>query len=462
MFEPRVYRERREELARRVGSGLLLFVGNEASPTNYADNAFPFWQDGSFLYYWGLQQPGLAALLDADSRHAVLFGREPDVEETVWTGPVPSLAARAEATGADEGAPIAGLPDRLRAARDAGRELLFLPAARPETRLKLHAWLGVPPGAVERHVSRRFLEAVVAQRSVKDPEEIAEIEGAVAIAVRMQREGMRAVRPGVSEEEAAAAVEAVALREGRGLSFPTILSRRGGFLHVHPTGDRLEAGDLVVHDSGARARSGYASDLTRTLPVGGRFEGIQRDLYDVVLRAEEAAIDAIRPGRPFREIHLLAARLLVEGLRDLGFMRGDPEEAVAEGAHTLFFPCGVGHMMGIDVHDMEGLDEDVVGYGEGFERDPRFGFRSLRLARPLRPGFVVTVEPGVYLNPLLIDRWRGERRYAAFVDYDRVATIRDLGGIRIEDDVLVTADGGRVLGPPLEKAPGEIEAAVAA
>ena len=457
MFEAGTYSQRRKELAQRVGSGVLLFVGNDLEPMNYADNPYPFWQDRSFLYYWGLDEPGLAGLIDAESGAATLFGRDPTIDEVVWMGPQPALASRAERIGASESRPIEELGERLRSLRASEREVHLLPLYRASSRIRAAGWLGVREGELDQLVSRPFIEAVVDQRIVKSAGEIVEIEKAMAITRAMHLEGMRVARPGVAEWQVAGAVEGMALRHGGRLSFPIICSRNGETLHNHHYGNTLEAGDIMVLDTGGVSPSGYAGDITRTLPIGGRFDERQRAIYDLVLDAEVRSVEAVRPGITYREVHLDACRILTAGLADLGIMQGDVDEAVAAGAHALFMPHGLGHMMGLDVHDGEGLDEDYVGYGNELARSDQFGLASLRLGRTLREGFVLTVEPGLYFIPALIDRWEADRRHAAFIDYAALAAWRDFGGVRIEDDVVVTGGGHRVLGEPIPKAPGEVE-----
>ncbi|MDT8437062.1 MAG: aminopeptidase P family protein, partial [Gemmatimonadota bacterium] len=452
MFPAETYAARRRVLAERIGDGLIVLVGLDLEPMNYADNPYPFWQDRSFLYYFGLDEPGLVGVLDAATGRATLFGHEPTLEEVVWMGPQPSLAERAERIGVPAWAPAGRFAEWIGERQREGAKLHFLPAFRASTRQKIAAWLGQAPGEVDGLVSRRLVEAVVAQRAVKSDEEVREIEAAMRITRAMHLEAMRVARPGVAEWEVAGAVEGAALRLGGRLSFPVIFSRRGEILHNHHYGNTLAAGDLVVHDSGGAAPSGYAGDITRTLPVGGRFDGRQRDVYRIVLEAETRAIEEVGPSVRYLDVHRFACRILAEGLAGLGLMRGDPAEAVEAGAHALFMPHGLGHMMGLDVHDMEGLDEDLVGYGDEMERSDQFGTKSLRLARTLEPGFVLTVEPGIYFIPPLIDRWRAEGRHAAFLDYDAIGAWKDFGGVRIEDDVLVTPDGRRVLGEPIPKA----------
>ena len=459
MFTPDVYAARRAALARTVGDGLIVILGHADAAMNYPGNTYPFRQDGSFLYYGGHDAPGLALLIDAKSGRTTLVGHDPTVDDIVWEGPLASLADRAAQIGAEATAEAVG--PAIEAAVAAGRTVHTLPPNRPQQRLALAAALGVAPESVE--ASRVLVDAIVAQRLVKTDAEVAEMEAAGVLAAEVHALAMRHAQPGQTERGLAALMEAHLAARGAYPSYPIILSRRGEVLHGHPTDAVLEAGDLLLVDAGAAvAGTRYASDITRTLPVGGTFSDRQRALYDVVLESYEEAIAAMRPGVPFRDVHDVAARTIVVGLTELGLMRGDPDAAVAAGAHTLFFVHGLGHAIGLDVHDMEGLGEDRVGYGEEFERSDQFGTRFLRFARPLRQGYVMTVEPGVYFIDALIDAWSAEQRHADFIDYAEVDRWRGTGGIRIEDDVLVTDGGTRILGPGIAKTAPDVEAAVRA
>ena len=461
MFDPDVYVQRRARLNKQLESGLLLFLGNDEAPMNYAANAYPFRQDGSFLYYWGLDTPGLAAVMDLDEGREILFGHDPTTDDIVWTGPVPSLQERAERVGVRTSRPQAAVTETVRTAVRQGREVHVLPPYRADHRLKLARWLNIAPDQVEEHVSARLVEAVVAQRSVKSDEEVAEIEKALEITRAMHTLAMHMTAPGIVEQTVAGRLEGEVLAQGGRLAFPITFSVHGEVLHNHIAQNEMQAGDLALCDAGATAPSQYASDVTRVTPVSGRFTERQRAIYEIVLDAQEHAIEAIQPGVSFKEIHLQAARDMTEGMKALGFMKGDVDEAVAAGAHALFFPHGLGHMMGLDVHDMEALGEDVVGYGEEQTRSDQFGLNYLRLARTLEPGFVCTVEPGIYFIPTLVEEWKAEGRHEAFINYDRFEQYRDFGGIRIEDDVLVTDTGHRVLGPPIPKQIEEVEAIAA-
>ncbi len=457
MLPANVYMERRERLRRAVQAGLILLLGHDDSPMNYGDNPYPFRQDSSFLYYCGLDSPGLAAVLDVQEGTETLFGDEPTIDDLIWKGPQASLKERCEQVGIHESAPRGQLEERLKKALDQARRIHFLPQYRPDNVLRLKQLLGIDAAAIPPCVSEPLIKAVVAQRSVKSVEEIRQIEMALDITYEMHTLAMKTSRPEMYEREIAGAIEGLALSREARLAFPTIFSRQGQILHNHLHGNVLKEGDLVVHDSGAESPLHYASDITRTIAIGGRFTERQRELYQIVLRAQEQAIDAIRPGIEFRDVHRTACVILACDLIDLGLMKGNPEEAVQAGAHTLFFPCGLGHMMGLDVHDMEGIGEDYVGYTDSIRRRPEFGWRSLRLAKALKPGFVVTVEPGVYFIPELIDRWKAERKWLQFINYDLVLNYRDFGGVRIEDDVLVLEDGHRVLGKRIPKTIEEVE-----
>lgn len=458
MLSRDTYIQRRGRLRSRVGSGIVLLPGNDESPMNFAANTYPFRQDSTFLYFFGIDLPGLAAVLDIDEGTECVFGSDPTAEQIVWTGPQPLLRDRCERVGVAQTEPADKLEQRLSEAIRQGRAVHFLPQDRPENVLKIRRWLGIAPDAIHKHVSEQLIRAVVEQRSVKSPEEIEQIEAALAICHEMHTTAMRRTRPGIAEREIVGAVEAIAMSHGVRTSFPTIFSLHGETLHNPCYDNVLQAGDIVVHDSGAESPLHYAGDITRTIPVGGSFSSRQREIYTIVQTAQQRCIAKAAPGVEWREIHRLASVSLMEGLKGLGLVKGDPEEAVEAGAHTLFFPCGVGHMMGLDVHDMESLGEEYVGYTDTIRRNRAFGWRSLRLAKPVEPGFVVTVEPGVYFIPHLIDRWRAEHTCEPFIDYARLDAWRDFHGVRIEDDILITPDGCRILGPPIPKTIEEVEA----
>jgi len=454
MFAKEIYSQRREQLRVLVQSGLILLPGNDESPMNYAANTYPFRQDSTFLYYFGLDQPDLAAVIDADKGTECVFGDDPTVEDIVWTGPVPLLRDRCESVGVTQTAPSDKLKQVLDEAIRQGRTIHLPPQYRAENVLKINRlWSPATPPAP----SVSLIKAIVAQRSIKSPEEIEEIETALAISRQMHITAMQMARPGRVEQEVVGTLEDVALSHGVRLSFPAIFSVHGETMHNPYYDNVLKDGDIAVNDSGAESPLHYASDITRTIPVGGRFSQRQREVYSIVLDAQDKGLAMAKPGVEWREVHRSSSVALMTGLKQLGLVKGDPEEAVAAGAHTMFFPCGVGHMMGLDVHDMEAIGEDYVGYTDTIRRNPAFGWRSLRLARAIEPGFVITVEPGIYFIPQLIDQWRAGKKCAPFINYDKVEKYRDFHGLRVEDCIVVTADGCRILGQPIPRTIEEIE-----
>ena len=459
LFAPAEYRQRRARLAKEVGSGLVLFLGNDEVGMNYTANVYAFRQDSTFLYFWAVDQPGLAAVIDVDAGTETLFGDDLTVADVVWSGPQPAIADRAAQAGVKDTAASNALAGRVSAAKAAGRPVHFLAPYRGDHTVRLAALTGIAPDAVRDKRSLHLHQAVANQRLYKSPEELEEIETAVDVSREMYAAAMRAVRPGKKEHEIVAELARVVMARGCTYAFPPICSVHGETLHNPFYRNRLSDGDWMVLDSGAETPSHYASDITRTIPVNGTFSSQQRGIYEAVLRAQMGAIAAIKPGVPYRDIHLGAAKSFVKDLTALGLMRGHVDEAVAAGAHALFFPHGLGHMMGLDVHDCENIGEDIVGYGPGYERSTQFGLGYLRLARPLEPGFVVTVEPGIYFIPALIDQWKSEGRHTAFINYDEVEKYRDARGCRIEDDVVVTGTAGRVLGPAIPKTIADVEAA---
>lgn len=477
MFEPSVYLRRRQALcaavrAAGVPAGTILLPGNGESPVNYADNAYRFRQDSSFLYCIGLAEPDMAALIDIESGRTVLFADELTMDMLVWTGPRPKLTELAAAAALDEVRPFGELAAAVQAgvrgvadgaaghgstAAAAGLPL-YLPPYRAATVLQLARLLALTPELVMDKASLPLIRAFVAVREIKDELEIAEHERAVDISVDMHRAVLAMVGPGRTESELMAEAVRVALAGGGMPSFQPIATRRGAVLHNHGYTGVLAAGDLFLLDAGAETLSGYAGDLTSTMPVSGRYDSRQKAVYQLVLDAGRTAAALLRPGLPFLEAHLAAARTITAGLQALGLMRGDIDASVAAGAHALFFPHGLGHQMGLDVHDMEALGENHVGYGE-LKRSSQFGLRSLRLAKPLRSGMVLTVEPGIYFIEGLIDDWQARGHLAEFIDYPALAAWRSVGGFRNEEDWLITADAARRLGKPFDKSVAAMERA---
>ncbi|MCH7770743.1 MAG: aminopeptidase P family protein [Bacteroidetes bacterium] len=460
MFDQQTYIERRRDLKYKFDSGLLLFLGNNDSPANYLGNTYAFRQDSTFLYYFGLNRSGLAALIDVDSNTTTLFGTEFTLDDKVWMGPQPTLKQIAEKSGIDKYENFDKLFDVLSEFIKTQRKIHFLPQYRSENIFLASNLLGLNTQRVNDYTSSYLIKAVISQRSIKSKEEIGEIDKAVDIAFRMHTAAMKMIKPGLSEKKIAGMIEGIALSLGAGLSFRPIVSINGQILHNHFHGNDILEGSLVVNDSGAETNMHYASDITRTIPANGKFTQKQKEIYEIVLNAETSAISAVKPGVMNKDLHLLAAKTLVEGLSNLGLMHGSVDEAVQQGAHALFFPHGLGHMMGLDVHDLEGLGEDFVGYNDEVSRSDQFGLAYLRLAKSLSTGNVFTIEPGIYFIQVLIDQWKGDNKFPEFINYDRVDDYRDFGGIRIEDDILVTEDGYRILGKPIPKTVDEVEAIV--
>lgn len=462
MFDKKTYVQRREQLRKNVKQGLILILGNGDVPMNYKANIYRFRQDSSFLYFFGLDHENMAGVLDADSGEDMLFGNDVTLDDIIWMGPQPPVSEKAARVGVERSMPFSKLAGLLADARKQQRPIHFLPPYRAENKILLEQLTGIPVAEQAGAASVELIKAVVALRSVKEPQEVEELEKVMDVAWLMHTTAMKMARPGVYEREIAGVVEGIALSQGGRLAFPIILTKHGETLHNHYHGHKLEKGDLLLMDAGAESSMHYATDHTRTMPVGGKFNERQRAIYQIVLDAQVQAIQAMKPGIPFRDIHFLAAGIISSGLKDMGLMKGDVQEAVKRGAHALFMPHGLGHMMGLDVHDMEDLGEDYVGYDEEISRSDIFGTAFLRMGRRLQPGFVMTVEPGIYFIPALLEKWEKEKQHQDFIVYEEVRKFLGLGGIRLEDDILVTPDGHRVMGRPIPKTIEEVEEAVGA
>ncbi|WP_221390033.1 aminopeptidase P family protein [Dyadobacter sp. NIV53] len=457
MFSKQTYIQRRQELKSKVGSGLILFLGNEESGMNYRDNVYPFRQDSTFLYYFGLDFASIHAVIDIDNDQEIIFGDELTLDDIVWTGPKEPLHEKAAKAGITHVKSLSAVSGYLHDVSSRKQNIHFLPPYRGEHSLKLLDWLNISPAEAQAKASVSLIKAVVSMRSYKSAEEVAEIEKAVDTSVEMHLEFMRITRPGMTEKEVAGKLQSIAIGQGGDLSYPVILTVNGEILHTHTRDLVMQDGQMSLCDAGAETAMRYCGDLTRTIPTGKRFTTIQKEMYEIVLNAQESAVAACKPGILFIDVHTLAATKLLEGLKQVGVIKGDPAEAVAHDVHTLFFQCGLGHMMGLDVHDMENLGEQYVGYTEDLKKGTTFGWKSLRLGRALEPGFVVTVEPGLYLIPTLIDRWKAENKLSQFIDYNELEKLRDFTGVRIEDDVLITENGSRVLGKELVKSVEGVE-----
>lgn len=457
MFSTETYKFRRRILSEKVGSGLILILGNDESPINYADNPYPFRQDSSFLYYFGLDFPVLAGVIDIDNQKEMIFGDDYTLDDIVWTGPKPTIAECAELSGVAESQPMVKLYTILKEAQASRKAIHFLPPYRPANKIKILRLLNIRPDQVNLNASLELTKAVISQREIKSLEEIAEIESAVDLSVDMHLVAMRMASPGMLEAQVAAKVQEVALAVNCNLAFPVIATVKGQTLYNHCYGNVIRKGDLFLLDAGGETKMHYAGDLSSTFPVDTKFTLEQKEIYQASLLAHEAAISAIAPGVAFLDVHMAACRSIANSMKDLGLMKGDIEEAIAAGAHALFFPSGTGHMLGLDVHDMEDLGEHWVGY-DGEAKSTQFGLKSLRLAKTLRPGHVLAIEPGIYFIPELIDLWSSENKFNEFINWDKVNKYRNFGGIRNEENFVVTYNGVRQLGKSKPKSIAEIEA----
>jgi len=457
MFSSKIYKQRRNELKKKIEKGLILFLGNDESPMNYADNAYKFRQDSTFLYYFGIDEPNFAAVIDIDENKEMIFGNDFTIDEIVWMGPQKTVKQKAAKCGVNLTFKMSELENILKAALTKGRKIHFIPQYRHSNMIKLQILLGIDASRVNDYASQELIKAVAEQRAVKSNEEIEEIEKAISIAYEMQVAAMKFAKSGMIEKEIAGFIEGIAISMGNGLSFPVIFSKHGETLHNHFYGNKLKDGDIVVNDSGAESLLHYASDITRTFPVSGKFTQMQKEIYEIVLLAQLTAIKSIKPRVSYKDVHLKASTVIAEGLKALGLMKGDVKEAVKEGAHALFFPHGLGHLLGLDVHDLENFGESNFGYDNKIKRSSQFGLKSLRYAKALVPGIVITVEPGIYFIPQLIEKWEAEKKFIQFINYQKLEAYKNFGGIRIEDDVLVTDTGSKVLGKPIPKFVDEVE-----
>ena len=448
MFCKQTYQSRRNELKRLVGSGVIILFGNNESPCNYPSNAYsPFRQDSSFLYYFGLAHPGLVGVIDVDNDSELLFGDDIDIEDIVWYGSVDSVSQMAASVGVAQTAPMSALSQFCSQARAAGRTLHFLPPYRHDTMLTITDLLGIHHSRQRDEASLTLIRAVVKMRSSKTAEEVVELEKAAEIGYQMHTTAMRLARPGVTEKYVGGQVDGIARSLGAQVSFATIFSQHGEIMHGNPSMALLEEGRLALCDAGAETMSHYCSDNTRTFPVSGRFTERQLDIYRIVEECHDYVLTVARPGVCYRDVHFGVCRLMTDRLKELGLMRGNTDDAVSAGAHAMFLPHGLGHMMGMDVHDMEGLGQIYVGFDDEVRPNlEQFGTNALRMGRRLEEGFVVTDEPGIYFIPALIDDWKASGHCKEFLNFDLLETYKDFGGIRIEDDVLITADGCRFIG----------------
>lgn len=446
MFDSSVYINRRKALREKVGSGLILILGNNEAPANFPDNTYKFRQDSTFLYFFGHNHPGYAGVIDVESGEDMFFGDDVTMDDIIWMGPQPSVKDLAARVGVSKSAPFARLKEVVGKAISQRRKIHFLPPYRHDNMMLLEDLTGIRASMTRQHASVELIKAVVALRSVKEACEIEEIDKACNIGYEMHTAAMRLCKPGVSEQYIAGILDGIASSYGNMVSFATILTQNGQTLHNHDHSHILEAGRLMLTDAGAESVTNYCSDHTRTVPVGGKFTPRQLDVYNIVLACHGKALEMARPGITYKSVHLEVCKVLAQGLKDLGLIKGSVDDAVAVGAHALFLPHGLGHMMGIDVHDMEDLGQIYVGYDDEIRPSDQFGLASLRMGRRLQEGFVITDEPGCYFIPALIDKWRAEKTCTDFLDFDAIDKYKDFGGIRLEDDLLITANGSRFTG----------------
>lgn len=446
MFDSATYQRRREALRNKVQSGLILILGNNEAPANYPDNTYKYRQDSSFLYFFGQSHPGYAGVMDIEAGEDYFFGNDVDMDDIIWMGPQPSVKELASQVGIQKSFPFAQLKEIIGQAIAQKRAIHFLPPYRFDNMMLLEELTGIRASMTKKYASLELIKAIVSLRSVKEICEIEEIDLACNIGYEMHTAAMRLCKPGVKEQYISGVLDGIASSYGNMTSFATILTQNGQTLHNHDHSHILEVGRMMLTDCGAERITNYCSDHTRTVPVGGKFNARQKDVYSIVLDCHDKALEITRPGVTYQYVHLEVCKVLAQGLKNLGLMKGNVDEAVAAGAHALFMPHGLGHMMGLDVHDMEDLGQIYVGYDDETRPSSQFGLASLRMGRRLQEGFVITDEPGCYFIPALIDKWRAEKINTDFLNFDAIESFKDFGGIRLEDDILITSEGSRFTG----------------
>jgi len=442
-FSTSTYKARRDALRSAVGSGTILLLGNQNAPMNYKENYYHFRQDSSFLYYFGLDLPDLMAVIDCDSGKDYILGDDLTIDHIVWTGPQPSISELASGVGVTETRPLKDIKKVI------GSQVHYLPPYRGVHTLQLGDILNCSINEINKDGSEKLVKAIIAQRNIKTAEEITEMHKACTITSKMHHAVISAVRPGMYEHELVGVAHKVAADHNVHFAYPAIMTKNGQTLHNHYHGNQLSEGDLVLYDGGTDAPSHYSGDMTRTFPVSKTFTAQQKEIYQLVHDMYTVAQEMLAPGVSYKSVHLQSATTMVDGLKAIGLMKGDTADAVSSGAYAMFFPHGLGHMIGLDVHDMENLGENLVGYGDDVERSTMFGLKSLRLGQKLQAGNCITVEPGIYFIPELMDMWKAEDRHADYLNFDAMNSYRDFGGIRLEDDYAITADGSELLGEPL-------------
>ena len=454
MFPQKTYIDRRNTLKEKIGSGIILLFGNEESPMNYKDNTYHFRQDSTFLYYFGISRPGLIGIIDIDNNREIIFGNEYTIDDLVWRGTQTTIVKQAVSCGVTNVHPSNKLKTILTSTKN---HIHFLPLYRPENKIKLQELINIQPNEVATKYSINLVKAVVNQREFKTEEEINQINKAVDVSVDMHLAGIKFARAGMTEAQVTAEIHKVAIAAGGNISFPIIATKNGQTLHNTYHGNTLQEGDLFLIDAGYENQMSYAGDLSSTIPISKKFTSVQKEIYQLTLEAHSASINSLGLDIPYKNAHIAACTTIFDGLKTMGLTKGNTINAVETGAHALFFPCGTGHMMGLDIHDMEDLGEIWVGYN-GLEKSTQFGLKSLRLAKPLQAGHVFTIEPGIYFIPELIDLWHSQNKFNEFINWDKVNTYRNFGGIRNEENFLMTKNGAKLLGKPKPKTIEEIEA----
>ena len=457
MFNKEFYINHRAALKKLMNKGLAVFVANDEAAMNYPDNTYHYRQDSNFAYFFGLNHPDLVGVIDFESGEEILFGQEVTIDDVIWCGPLPSLQEQGDMIGIKDCRDINRFPEYIREQLKKERMIHLTPTYRGDQAIKMAHYMDILPHEIGNYVSQLLIEAIVSLREIKSDIEIKEMEYAADTAYYMHTTAMKMCKPGVIEQEISGTIEGIAIARGGVVSFPNIVSMDGQTLHNHYHGNVLKEGRMMVCDCGAETSNYLDSDFTRTTPVGGKFNSRQRDVYEIVLKANMEVAKQTKPGIRYMEMHKLAARTLIEGLQGIGLMKGNADDALEAGAHYLFQPHGLGHMLGMDVHDMEGLGEVNVGYNKETPRSTKQGFSCLRCGKVLKPGFVVTDEPGIYFIPTLIDIWKAEGKHKDFINYDKLESFKDFGGIRIEDDLLITETGNRILGKPIPKTVEDVE-----
>lgn len=458
MFKQEVYAARRKKLIESVKEGIILIMGNTELPMNYTDNTFHFRQDSNFLYFFGIDQPNLVGFIDAESGEEIVFGNEADMEDIIWIGLQETIAEKAEKVGIKKVLPYSDVVKYINNAKSTQRTIQFLPPYPADRKITLSKWLSLPAHEIKKHASIELIKAVAAQREIKSTEEIAEMDSAMTnITYKMYIAAMKMADEGMNEYEIAGTMEGIALQNDVHLAYPIICSVRGEILHNHHHGNKLKKDQLLIIDAGSESPMHYATDITRTIPINRKFTAKQKEVYEAVLNAQLYAIDQIKPGIPYFDIHINTCKIIAEGLKNIGLINGNIDDVVSQGAHALFMPHGLGHMIGLDVHDMEDLGENNFAYDETIKRSTQFGTAYLRLGKKLKEGFVLTVEPGVYFIPQLIKQWKAENKFTEFINYSKLEDYLDFGGVRIEDNIAVTPNGSQILGKPIPKTVEEIE-----